>query len=518
MYCKTCGLEQSDVSNYCTHDGSSTGGVASHIILAPKDSKYCRTCGVESKETATYCEKCGDSLLVGITKKEMKTKLPDQGVQLNVGSSGIALKKGLLGGGLAIICMFLAGWISSLIIDAAMNDLMRTMVTNTNGMLDMTTINQSFIGIAPLILMYHLVGLEVSGSGTYIMSFILHVPLFILLTIPALILGGIGFFVEKKPPSIVWREKLVTACIIGIVYGIFLCVISFVASSSTTISQFYETMTINVSYSHIISLLYGIIFGLLFSFIGMSIAAGPHRMLSAISQSVPYAASIYYSVVTVLKGLIITFGIILITILFSSSKSMGPIDFPEKTYKALISLEATPYMWNMAHFAPTAIEWANMEKEIQNYPGGKGPLHLSYTSGISLNGTSLKDVAIANGASAKEIKYMDEFNSYMHWWGLLILIPCILLFRAGMKLAQYPIKNIYVTIAMFSAVYTVMMLCVNGLAKIQIEASGSKEIMKEFTGISGPLLSIQSSTMYLIVGSFILSYVLVFAGMKLVKK
>ncbi len=127
-------------------------------------------------------------------------------------------------------------------------------------------------------------------------------------------------------------------------------------------------------------------------------------------------------------------------------------------------------------------------------------------------------MAIANGASVKEIKYMDDFNSYMHWWGLLILIPCILLFRAGMKLAQYPMKNIYVTIAMFSAVYTVMMLCVNGLAKIQIEASGSKEIMKEFTGISGPLLSIQSSTMYLIVGSFILSYVLVFAGMKLVKK
>ena len=54
--------------------------------------------------------------------------------------------------------------------------------------------------------------------------------------------------------------------------------------------------------------------------------------------SIPYATSIYYSVVTVLKGLLITFGIILITILFSSSKSVGPIDFPEKTYKTFISL------------------------------------------------------------------------------------------------------------------------------------------------------------------------------------
>ncbi|MDR4369690.1 hypothetical protein FO514_33700, partial [Bacillus cereus] len=89
------------------------------------------------------------------------------------------MTKGLLGGGLAIICMFLACWISSLMIDAAMNDLMRTMFINTNGMLDMTTINQSFIGIAPLILMYHLSGLEDSGSGTYIMSFIFHVPLLI---------------------------------------------------------------------------------------------------------------------------------------------------------------------------------------------------------------------------------------------------------------------------------------------------------------------------------------------------
>lgn len=45
MYCKTCGLEQSDVANYCTHDGSSTGSVESEVTLAPKDSKYCRTCG-----------------------------------------------------------------------------------------------------------------------------------------------------------------------------------------------------------------------------------------------------------------------------------------------------------------------------------------------------------------------------------------------------------------------------------------------------------------------------------------
>ncbi len=85
MYCKTCGLEQSDVSNYCTHDGSSTGGVASHIILAPKDSKYCRTCGVESKETATYCEKCGDSLLVGITKKRNENEITRPGCTTKCG-------------------------------------------------------------------------------------------------------------------------------------------------------------------------------------------------------------------------------------------------------------------------------------------------------------------------------------------------------------------------------------------------------------------------------------------------
>ncbi len=125
---------------------------------------------------------------------------------------------------------------------------------------------------------------------------------------------------------------------------------------------------------------------------------------------------------------------------------------------------------------------------------------------------------IANGANLQRVKEIDDFNSYMHWWGLLILLPCILLFRAGMKLAQYPMKNMYVTIAVFSVVYTVMMLCVNGLAKIHVEASGSKEVMKEFAGISGPLFSIQSSALYLIVGSFLLSYALTFAGMKLGKK
>ncbi|OFD70950.1 membrane protein [Bacillus mycoides] len=108
--------------------------------------------------------------------------------------------------------------------------------------------------------------------------------------------------------------------------------------------------------------------------------------------------------------------------------------------------------------------------------------------------------------------------SDLHWWELLILLPCILLVRAGMKLAQYRMRNRYVTIAVFSAVYTVMMLCVNRIAKIHITASGSKEIMKEFAGISGPILSIQSNTLYLIVGSFLISYVLTFVGMKVVKK
>ena len=106
----------------------------------------------------------------------------------------------------------------------------------------------------------------------------------------------------------------------------------------------------------------------------------------------------------------------------------------------------------------------------------------------------------------------------MHWWGLLIVLPCILLFRAGMKLAQYPMKNMYVTIAVFSAVYTVMMLCVNGLAKIRIEASGSKRSYERICWDFRPLFSIQSSTLYLMVGSFLLSYALTFAGMKLGKK
>ncbi|MBJ8016972.1 zinc ribbon domain-containing protein [Bacillus cereus group sp. N34] len=517
MYCKICGLEQPEAVNYCTHDGSSTDSIDSHVMLVPQSSKYCRTCGQESKEYATYCEKCGDSLL-GVAQKESNMKLPNAGAQLHVNASGSMLKKGLFGGAFAIVCMFIAGFIGSLIIDSAINDVVETAVRNTDGMLNMNTINQSFIGIAPLILMCHLIGIEISGSGAYTMSFLLHIPLFILVTIPALILGGSGFFVERKKPSISWREKFMTSCVIGMIYGIFLCIVSFMASSSTSISYFYQTMTIDVVYSHVVSLLFGIIFGLLFSFIGMSIEAGPHRMLSSTSQFVPYVTSIYYSIVTVLKGLLITFGIILITILFSSSKSMGPIDFPEKAYKVLLSLEATPFMWNMAHLSSTEIEWGNMEREMHRYSVEKGPLHVSYMSGISIQGTSLKDLEIANGASADRIKDIDDFNSYLHWWGLLILLPCILLVRAGMKLAQYRMRNMYVTIAVFSAVYTVMMLCVNGLAKIHITASGSKEIMKEFAGISGPILSIQSNTLYLIVGSFLISYVLTFAGMKLVKK
>lgn len=103
--------------------------------------------------------------------------------------------------------MFIAGFIGSLIIDSAINDVVETAVRNTDGMLNMNTINQSFIGIAPLILMCHLIGIEISGSGAYTMSFLLHMPLFILVTIPALILGGSGFFVERKNLQLVGERS-----------------------------------------------------------------------------------------------------------------------------------------------------------------------------------------------------------------------------------------------------------------------------------------------------------------------
>ncbi|OJD48216.1 hypothetical protein BAU23_15830 [Bacillus nitratireducens] len=95
------------------------------------------------------------------------------------------------------------------------------------------------------------------------------------------------------------------------------------------------------------------------------------------------------------------------------------------------------------------------------------------------------------------------------------MIPLFLMFSAGRKLAELPTTNMYITLAVCSGSYAIMMIVMNIISKFRIDVSGN--VMNLFEA-SGTVLSMQNSFIYLTLFSFIVTYVAAFAGMKLAKK
>jgi hypothetical protein len=127
----------------------------------------------------------------------------------------------------------------------------------------------------------------------------------------------------------------------------------------------------------------------------------------------------------------------------------------------------------------------------------------------------MKDIVIAQGGTQEDIAEVDEVNSSFHYGLLLLVIPLFFMFRAGRKLAGLPTTNMYITLAVCSSSYTIMMIVMNIISKFQIDVSGN--VMNVF-GASGTVLSMQNSFVYLTLFSFIVTYVAAFVGMKLAKK
>ena len=172
----------------------------------------------------------------------------------------------------------------------------------------------------------------------------------------------------------------------------------------------------------------------------------------------------------------------------------------------------------MAHFAPLEVSSPALSKEFTRI-GKKSNAHestlsFSFISGVSVNGVELREILISKGANEESLAEFDRVNNVFHYGLLLLIIPLFFMFRAGRKLAKLPTANIYITLAVCSGSYTIMMIVMNMISKFQINVSGT---VTSLFGTSGTVLSMQNSFTYLILFSFIVTYVAAFAGMKLAK-
>ena len=516
MYCRTCGKQHGEEVNYCPNEGSmEIAGATDVVTLEQDNAKYCKGCGNENAQQNVYCQKCGHSLFV-VKKKEQAVKLPtmDGTPKVEFKANKDVLKTGFIGGAVASILMLIAGWIGSVLFASILSEMLSKFAK------ELEMLPSFYASATATLLNYHLLGFTAGDDSGLILSLSWHTPFTLLLIIPFIIFAGTGIRLGKQHVAKTIKDQIFVAATVGIIYGVFLFIISFIASQSVTI-PFSDAGKITVGYSAIKSFLSGFVCGTLFTLVGFIAYTSKNNMAVALQELIPYGASIYYGISSMIKGFLVTAVVmcILAVSLVSNVDSAAPLkEMKEsKTQGVLLALELTPQLWNMTHFSPLEVASPALDHEFKKFSkkASDNKLTFSFVSGISVNGIGMKDIIIAQGGNQEDLAEVEEVNGAFHYGLLLLIIPALFMFMAGRKLAKLPTANMYITLAVCSGSYTIMMVVMNIISKFQIDVSGN--VMNLF-GVGGTVLSMQNSFVYLTMFSFIVTYVAAFAGMKLAKK
>ncbi|PEP24301.1 hypothetical protein COL77_02575 [Bacillus wiedmannii] len=516
MYCRTCGNQHGEEVNYCPNEGSmEIAGAIEAVTLEQDTAKYCKGCGSENAQQNLYCQKCGHSLFI-VKKKEQSIKLPtmDGTSEVKFTADKAVLKTGFIGGAVASILMLIAGWIGSVLFASILSEMFSKFAK------ELEMLPSFYSSATSTMLNYHLLSFTASDDSGLIFSLSWHTPFTLLLIIPFMIFAGTGIWLGKQRVAKTIKDQIFIAATVGIIYGVFLFIISFIASQSFAI-PFSEAGKITVGYSAIKSLLSGFVCGTLFTLIGFIAHTSKNNMAAAFQELMPYGASVYYGISAMIKGLLVTAVVVCIMALVNKEDSIEPLKeiTTLKSESTLLALELTPQLWSMAHFAPLEVSSPALSKEFtgigKKSKSSESRLSFSFISGISVNGVVVRDIMISKGASQESLAEFDEVNNVFHYGLLLLIIPLFLMFRAGRKLAELSTANMYITLAVCSGSYTIMMIVMNMISKFQIDVSGT---VTSLFGTSGTVLSMQNSFVYLTLCSFIVTYVAAFVGMKLAKK
>lgn len=513
MYCRMCGNQHGEEGNYCPNEGSMVMVSGDSVVLEQDNSKYCRGCGNENAQQNLYCQMCGHSLFTIVNKENViKLSHEESSSKLGLGLHKAVLKTGIIGGVIASVLMLFAGWVGSLIISGMIEGMF-----HKQWQFGVQSLTDLYVNTSSTLLNYNLIGVTVEGKGEIGSTFHSDITIFLLLIIPFIILCGVGIWAGKQRVAKTIGEQIRVAVTVGMIYGLFLLVVSFIASKSVT---WQEVETIVFGYPLFKSFVSGFIYGTLFSLFGLIVHTSQNNIADAFQELLPYGAALYYGMAAMVKGLLLTAVVLCVLVIGALSnervKSFGNVE-PTKSVAMLAALQSAPHIWGMAHFAPVEINVPVLQKEMSRVMpiGNKSMVELSAISGMSVGGVKMKDILISEGTSPSELEEFDAVNSKFNLILLFLVIPVFFMFMAGRKLAEIRAANMYIALAVCSGAYTMMMLIINILSKMEVHVSG--RITREL-GVGGTVFSMQNSWIYLILGSFILAYVAAFAGMKLVRK
>lgn len=456
MYCKVCGHKNEGTALYCSHDGVALGGESGKIRFSEGLAGFCNGCGEKNQSSHIYCSSCGKSLRKAhaeqdnretITKGVTKIstiKKPDI-TNVAKGINGSAIRAVIPGAALAAGIVLVLSFIIGSVLTEGINQVLYESLRYDR---DLAFIIQEMnpISAAGILMYANLVASKLAMSVEWFAgpaisgTLSMKAGLYILLLVPLIGLISGGYVNRKKQGDISSTEKLVLSITTGVLYAAFLILISFFAKNSLNMPA--EGLKVSFGYSFLGSIFSGLFLGSLFSYIGMELAEKKASKEASQIQESRLGKSLFLGMETVLLGLALSIVFVFVLLLIEEGGSI--LDEPVLLMVLLPQIGA--YFFNMANLGSLS-----MSSSVMSYESYK----------ISLFGES---------------EAMGGFVPMMGEVGILrfaiLLIPLILLVKAGKKMTSDSAEEGLKPILLFSAVYAGFMSILAHLTNLNVSGSG----------------------------------------------
>jgi hypothetical protein len=526
MYCKSCGAENPSNTNYCVNDGTFLKSIPVKYREKERSSIYCSNCGSKTSTTFNYCENCGESLTQYGREKTFTPKLVSSGggaatpASAPFKISGFTfdyVKKAILPALLAIVIIFVISF-------AMMQSSQKSYTNMLDYELQSNGLNSvppqvydilkggKLVGISDILMLLNLQNPDISfkasgGTGLESGSITAHVLVqngfFIYLLIPFIGLLAAGILAGRKNQRTNLPERLYDAIAIGFLYSIFFTIVSFFAGFSyhgnLNIDVANISLDIHTTYSWIKTFFMTLLFGFLFSGLGILFSINFKKVTGHLEEWLPSGRAIHQAIVIPFIGSFLFFIGFLIYLVskFSQFKDqvLGGVsgtplaDAVNKSTGMIVTLsvQMASYVWNLLHFAP--MTFSLQEKTVT------GTVSYSIFSGLTATGAGLDSLSgMQSALSTTDIEMYLKFA---------LIIPAALFIWAGFRLAKQPglLKNLLV----FSVVYAIIMSGIAAFSVIGFNANanavGDTENMYISLGF-GPMVTFISSLIF----SFVFAY------------
>ncbi len=264
-----------------------------------KGSQFCGQCGHKNANESIYCSDCGHSLekvtdkpasmTASVTKKiEEKTKSIDLSNVGNATKNFIStdlFKTAIASAIIAIIVVFLGTFIFSKVAEKNIFSSFNAFGSESPMMmyeefldeaayyLDIDEDDLNPFKTVNLLMNANFVDQQfvLKQTGDYSnesINFDYSFGLTFLILLPILGLFLAGFYVRTKNKSYSITEKLTIAVVIGLIYGLFLSIVSFFAGFSFDVTEGSERIAFDYDFSFFQALINGFVLGFFFSFVG----------------------------------------------------------------------------------------------------------------------------------------------------------------------------------------------------------------------------------------------------------